>query len=245
MPRLPPALVLSGEATVTPEAQDGPVEALCQLRVARAGAMKARTTAANQLHSLCDTAPDPVRAQLTGRGLRSVARRWRALDNEARTLRADIHSILNDIAPALLAVHGVGDHTAGQLLVTAGDNPDRLGHEKSFAAFCGSTPVKASSGRTRRHRLNRGGDRQANSALRTIVRTRMANHPATITTSNDEPPKASPNETSCAARNSNHDGQEHGRVNEGRDSIPIGGFRGQGRHDDQHHRPPGSDRRRP
>jgi len=84
--------------------------------------------------------------------LRSVARRWRSLDEEARTLRTNIRAILNDIAPDLLAVHGVGDHTAGQLLVTAGDNPDRLHHENSFAALCGSTPVAASSGKTRRHR---------------------------------------------------------------------------------------------
>ena len=188
--------VLAGDARVTPKAQTGPVEAVRQLRVARAGAMKARTAAANQLHSLCDTAPDAVRSQLVGlplkrivaiaerwrpgddmtveasarRALRSVARRWRSLDDEARTLRSDIRTILNEIAPDLLAVHGVGDHTAGQLLVTAGDNPDRLDHEKSFAALCGSTPVAASSGKTRRHRLNRGGDRQANSALWTIVR---------------------------------------------------------------------------
>jgi len=198
--------VLAGDATVTPKAQNGPVEAVRQLRVARAGAMKARTAAGNQLHSLCDTAPDTVRAQLSGlslrrmvtvaerfrppdaataeasarRALRSVARRWRTLDDEARALRTDIRTILHDIAPDLLAVHGVGDHTAGQLLVTAGDNPERLHHEKSFAALCGSTPVAASSGKTRRHRLNRGGDRQANSALWTIVRTRMANHPPTI-----------------------------------------------------------------
>jgi transposase len=198
--------VLAGEAAVVPKAQNGPVEAVRQLRVARAGAMKARTAAANQLHSLCDTAPDLVRAQLAGlslrrmiavaerwrpsdaatpeaaarRALRSVARRWRSLDDEARALRADLRAILNDIAPELLGVHGVGDHTAGQLLVTAGDNPGRLHHEKSFAALCGATPVAASSGKTRRHRLNRGGDRQANSALWTIVRTRMANHPSTI-----------------------------------------------------------------
>jgi len=198
--------VLAGDACVTPKAQTGRVEAVRQLRVARAGAMKARTAAANQLHSLCDTAPDAVRAQLVGlslkrmvavaerwrrgdemtveasarRALGSVARRWRGLDDEARALRADIRAILLDIAPDLLAVHGVGDHTAGQLLVTAGDNPDRLHHENSFAALCGSTPVAASSGKTRRHRLNRGGDRQANSALWSIVRTRMANHPPTI-----------------------------------------------------------------
>ena len=108
-----------------------------------------------------------------------MARRWRALDDEARELDRHIKAILDQIAAALLAVHGVGYETAGQLLVTAGDNPGRLGHEKSFAALCGSSPVQASSGRTNRHRLNRGGDRQANSALWTIVLTRMVSHAPT------------------------------------------------------------------
>jgi len=197
--------VLSGEANVTPKAGDGPVEALRQLRVARTGAMKARTAAANQFHSLGDTAPEPVRATLrpftfrqrvataerwrprpgasveanARRALASVARRWRALDDEARRLDDDIKAILDELAPRLLARHGVGYETAGQLLVAAGDNPDRLANERSFAALCGASPVEASSGRTTRHRLNRGGDRQANSALWTIARVRMANHPPT------------------------------------------------------------------
>jgi transposase len=167
--------------------------------------MKARTAAANQLHSLCDTAPDQIRAQLAGvtlrkkvalaerwrpgnamtadvaakRALMTVARRWRALDEEARELSRHIKAILDDIAAPLLAVPGVGYETAGQLLVTAGDNPERLGHEKSFAALCGSSPVQASSGRTNRHRLNRGGDRHANSALWTIVLVRMGTHAPT------------------------------------------------------------------
>lgn len=197
--------VLNGEATVTPKAGTGPVEAVRQLRIARSGAMKARTAAANQLHSLCDTAPDNIRAQFTGKTLRkkvaiaerwrpgtaptadaaakralmTVARRWRALDDEARDLSRHIKAILDEIAAPLLAVHGVGYETAGQLLVTAGDNPERLSHEKSFAALCGSSPVQASSGRTNRHRLNRGGDRHANSALWTIVLVRMGSHEPT------------------------------------------------------------------
>jgi transposase len=107
----------------------------------------------------------------------SVARRWRALDDEAKVLDTHIKAMLDEAAPALIAVHGVGYETAGQLLVTAGDNPERLGHEKSFAALCGSSPVPANSGKTtNRHRLNRGGDRHANSALWTIVRSRMVSH---------------------------------------------------------------------
>jgi transposase len=197
--------VLSGVAKVTPKSGDGPVEALRQLRVARNGAIKARIAAANQLHSLCDTAPESLRAQLRSlplrkkvalcerwrpaaahsptsaakRAMNSVARRWRLLDDEVKTLDAHLHAILDDIAPALLARHGVGYETAGQLLVTAGDNPTRMKREASYAALCGTSPVKASSGKTKRHRLNHGGDRHANSALWTIVLTRMANHAPT------------------------------------------------------------------
>lgn len=197
--------VLNGDASVIPKAGDGPVEALRQLRIARSGAIKARTAAANQLHSLCDTAPDRVRAQLKGlplkkmvataerwrpteaitaenaakRAMTTVARRWRALDDEARGLDAHIKTLISAVVPDLLAVHGVGPDTAGQLLVTAGDNPGRLANERAFAALCGSSPVQASSGRTNRHRLNRGGDRHANSALWTIVRVRMVSHPPT------------------------------------------------------------------
>ena len=197
--------VMSGEATATPKAGDGPVEAIRQLRVARSGAIKARTAAANQLHSLCDTAPDTIRSQLRGlslakkvavaerwrpasamtpenaakRALVSVARRWRALDHEIRALDAHLKAILDTVARPLLAVYGVGYDTAAQLLITAGDNPDRLHRERSFAALCGATPVKASSGKTTRHRLNLGGDRHANSALWSIVLTRMVAHQPT------------------------------------------------------------------
>jgi transposase len=199
--------VLSGEARVVPKSGDGPVEAIRQLRVARSGAIKARISASNQLHSLADTAPERVRAHLRGltlrkkvvlcerwrpgsdltpetaakRAMQSVARRWRVLDEEVRVLDRHLKELLDVTAPELLAVHGVGYETAGQLLVTAGDNPGRMKRESSFAALCGSSPVKANSGRTKRHRLNHGGDRQANSALWTIALSRMANHGPTRT----------------------------------------------------------------
>lgn len=144
--------VLAGRATARPKSGDGPIEALRQLRVARSGAMKARTAAANQLHSLCDTAPDGVRARLRGLSLRrkvavierwrpgsatgleacskrallSVARRWRALDAEIADLQGHIKAVLDEVAAPLRAVHGVGYETAGQLLITAGDNAGRL-----------------------------------------------------------------------------------------------------------------------
>ncbi|MFJ3026007.1 transposase [Streptomyces tendae] len=82
-------------------------------------------------------------------------------------------------APSLVALPGVGVETAGQLLITAGDNPDRLRSEASFAHLCAAAPVPASSGRTNRHRINRGGDRHANSALHTIVLVRVQYDPRT------------------------------------------------------------------
>jgi transposase len=200
--------VLSGDATVIPKAGNGPVESVRQLRVARAGAMKARTAAANQLHSLTDTAPDALRARLRGlttlqrarlcarlrRGdlmdpssaakvaLRSVASRWLALHDEIRALDEHLRAVLDTIAAPLLARHGVGYGTTGALLCAAGDNPERLETEGSYAALCGSSPVEISSGKTRRHRLNRAGDRHANAALWTIVMVRIrSNHPPTIT----------------------------------------------------------------
>ena len=79
----------------------------------------------------------------------------------------------------LLHLHGVGNYTAAQILITSGGNPDRLRTEASFAALCGTAPVPASSGKTTRHRLSRGGDRRANHALHTIALARMRNHPPT------------------------------------------------------------------
>jgi transposase len=199
--------VLSGDATVIPKSGDGPIESVRQLRVARCGAMKARTAAANQLHSLTDTAPDELRERLrTGttltrartcsrlragdlmtpagaakKALAMVGARWVALDAEIRELDKAIKLVLDQIAAPLLRRHGVGYETAGALLATAGDNPDRISNEAAYAALCGSSPVEISSGRTNRHRLNRAGDRQANSALWTIVMSRLASkHAPTI-----------------------------------------------------------------
>jgi transposase len=199
--------VLSGDATVTPKSGDGPIESVRQLRVARNGAMKARTAAANQMHSLTDTAPDELRSKLRAlttfqrarictrlrpgdittpagaakRALHAVASRWLALHVEIRELDKAIKAILDQIAQPLLARHGVGYETAAALLTAAGDNPERLHSEAGYAALCGSSPVAISSGKTNRHRLNRAGDRQANSALWTIVMVRIrSKHAPTI-----------------------------------------------------------------
>ena len=82
-------------------------------------------------------------------------------------------------APGLLALYGIGPHTAALLLIAAGDHPGRLRSEAAWAHLCGAAPIPASSGKTVRHRLNPGGDRQANHALWRIVFTRMGSGPAT------------------------------------------------------------------
>jgi transposase len=97
--------------------------------------------------------------------LRSLGRRWLALHREVDALDDGITAIVKGVAPALLERPGVGIHSAAQLLVTAGGNPERIKHEAAFAALCGASPVEASSGKTIRRRLNRGGDRAANNAL--------------------------------------------------------------------------------
>ena len=197
--------VIAGRARTTPKTGTGPVEMARQLRVARRSAIKQRTQALLQLQALADTAPDELRdslkplryAQLIETAARfraaamttttaaakyamsALARRIQHLDTEIDGLDGHLKAILTAAHPALLAAHGVGPDTAGALLVAAGDNPERLATEQSFAALCGASPVQASSGSTHRHRLNRGGDRQANSALWRIVLVRMKTHPPT------------------------------------------------------------------
>jgi transposase len=192
--------VLAGDAVGTPKAATGAVEALRLLRVARRSAIKARTQAANQIHSVIDTAPEALRAQLLGlkqrervakaarlrpgdfssplgaakAALAILGRRWLALTEEVNLLDAQLAELVSSAAPSLVAIKGVGVDTGGALLSAAGDNPARLRSDRSYAALCGSSPVDASSGRQRRHRLNRGGDRQANSALYLIVLNRLA-----------------------------------------------------------------------
>ena len=123
-------------------------------------------------------APDQPRAA-TKTGLRSLARRWQQLQAELDRIDLQLQALVSAAAPTLLALPGVGIDTAGQLLVTAGDNPQRLRSEAAFAHLCGTAPIPASSGRTHRHRLNRGGDRRANNALWRIALVRMRCHPPT------------------------------------------------------------------
>jgi transposase len=198
-------MVLSGEATATPKQRDGSIESIRVLQIARRSAIKARTQAGLQIRSLIVTAPAELNGPLSGltvkaqvarcagfrtgtctsatastrQALRSLARRWQQLDREVRELEHDLNALIKIAAPRLLAEPGVGPDTAGKLLVIASDNPERLRGDAAFAALCGVSPIEASSGKIRRHRLNSGGDRQGNSALWTIANNRLIHHPET------------------------------------------------------------------
>ncbi|MDQ0376459.1 IS110 family RNA-guided transposase [Amycolatopsis thermophila] len=112
--------------------------------------------------------------------LRGLARRWKQLDDEIKALNKQIGALVHAAAPELVELHGVGVEIAGQFLVTAGDNPERIRNEAAFAKLCGVAPQPASSGRTTgRHRLSRGGDRAANSALYIVTIVRMRRHQPT------------------------------------------------------------------
>lgn len=196
---------MSGRAKSSPKTRNGSVEAIRVLRVARSSARKDRVRALNQLRSLVSTAPEELRRELrnlsitqlvhktaglrpNGRtdvlnanklAMRSLARRVADIDAEVAEINAVLHPLVAETAPDLITLNGVGPDTAGALIVAAGDNPERLRNEATFAHLCGVSPLDASSGKQLRHRLNRGGDRQANSALWRIVVTRMASDPRT------------------------------------------------------------------
>ena len=116
---------------------------------------------------------------LTKLTLRMLARRAIDLEEEIREIDAILEPLVPETTPELVRRLGVGTDVASALLVAAGDNPDRLRNEASFAHLCGTSPIDASSGKNERHRLNRSGDRQANSALWHIVITRMVYDPDT------------------------------------------------------------------
>lgn len=196
----------AGVATGVPKTRDGVVEAIRAIRVARRSAIKARVAAGNSLKQMVVTAPAALREHLTGTSIealvatcarlrpgddltdpyqatkvamRRLARRHQLLGEEIAEADTDLAVLVQSVAPRLLERPGVGLQTASQLLVTAGDNPDRLRSDASFAALCGASPISASSGRTNRHRLNRGGDRDANCALHYVVLNRMKYHQPT------------------------------------------------------------------
>ncbi|KGJ22933.1 MULTISPECIES: IS110 family transposase [Paracoccus] len=192
---------LAGARTVTPRTRDGMVESLRVLKACRKTAVTARRVALQMIHNTIVCAPDILRDQLRHMtrmqlvrtlaawrpdltayreveaayriSLKSLARRYIELHDEIADLDMMIKAIVEDLAPELVARNSIGHNGAAQLLLTAGDNPERLKSEASFAALCGASPVPASSGKTVRHRLNRGGDRAANSALHIIAIGRL------------------------------------------------------------------------
>ena len=115
----------------------------------------------------------------TAGALEALASAWKAADDSRKTLEKSMRALLEGNCPALLAMYCCGVSDAAALAVAAGDNPQRLKSEASFAALCGVSPVEASSGKTKRHRLNRGGDRRANTALYMICIRRMGHDPRT------------------------------------------------------------------
>jgi len=197
--------VLAGNACGAPKLATGRIEAIRMLRVARTGAVKAKTAAANTLLAVVVTAPEPLRSQLRHMStaklidaclrlrpdtanlgdpvqaaklsLRSIATRARALDAEARGLKKQLDTLTVAAAPATSAIFGLGPDTTAALLVAIGDNPDRLRSEAAFARLCGVAPIPASSGKTNRHRLHRGGDRSGNRALHIAVVVRLRYDP--------------------------------------------------------------------
>ena len=197
---------LSGQASVVPKHRNGPVEQMRVLLVARRSARQQRIQTLNQLRHLVLTAPVPIRIRFKDRykaGLvteaanmrpragsgavlfttnvviRALARRIKALNTEMRNIDRMLIVLIGDTTPLLLALYGLGPDSAATLLVTAGDNPERLHSGQAWAHLCGVTPIPASSGKITRYRLNRGGDRNANAALYRIVLTRMSSHDET------------------------------------------------------------------
>lgn len=197
--------VLSGSATAIPKTQSGAAEAMRTISVARRSAVKAKTQAINQLRALLVSAPQCVRERLWNTkpeqcvqacvrirslgettllktltvALKLLAKRWLQLAAELKELDAALDRLTSQAAKRLREQFGVGPQTAAILIAVAGDNPERLRSEAALAALCGASPLQASSGKTKRHRLNRGGDRSANNALWTIAMVRMRSEPRT------------------------------------------------------------------
>ena len=199
----------AGKRTVTPKTRDGMIESLRVLKACRKTAVAARRIALQMIDNTIVCAPDDLRQTLRDMTrmqlvrtlaawrpdltdfrnvasayritLKSLGRRYLELHDEIADLDAMIGAIVDELAPDLVARNSIGHRTAAQLLLTAGDNAERLQSEASFAALCGVSPIPASSGKTIRHRLNRGGDRAANSALHIIAIGRLRTDPRTKT----------------------------------------------------------------
>lgn len=198
---------LNGNAQGLPKSRDGIVESIRLHRLMLMTLRKSRTACINTLRAVLVTAPAAIRDELEAlspavlftrcarlrvdagpsgdpavavkQTLRTLARHIQGLDIELARLRAGLTTLAESANPELMATRGIGVDSACALLVAAGDNPERMHSESAFASLCGASPIEASSGRTVRHRLNRGGDRQANSALWRIAMIRLNTDPAT------------------------------------------------------------------
>jgi transposase len=201
-------VVLSGEGTATPKLADGQIEAIRLVKIARDTAVKAHTATIITLKAVLVTASDELRGELEPltdhrlitacagsdtdgdisdpevamrHTLASLALRCLDLHEEIKTHTRHLDTLTKAVAPGMLERFGVGFDTAAEMLITAGDNTDRVHSEAAFAKLCGACPVPTGSGKTSgRHRLNRGGNRQANAALYRVVIVRMRWHPPTI-----------------------------------------------------------------
>ncbi|OBA99965.1 transposase [Mycolicibacterium fortuitum] len=195
---------LAGDGLATPK--DDATAGLRALHIARRSAVKHRTAVINQLKAMLVSVPDVVREKYCGLttlkliealarcrpdaqvepwaqsllvAAKLLAQRVQFLETQAEALEAQIDALVTEANPGLRAAYGVGADTAAQLLITTGANPHRLHSEAAFAALCGVAPVPASSGKTNRHRLSRGGDRAANNALHRVALVRLSHHQPT------------------------------------------------------------------
>jgi transposase len=199
--------VLAGQATTSPKSGTSTAEMIRHLKVARDTAVKVRSQAMQTLKAIIVSAPAALREELdrlVGKitlvrhlaglrpgpltsttasaktSLRAIARRWLALDAEVKGHDAHLKQLTSQLAPELLKAHGMGAGTAAEMLILIGDNRERIRSEAALAKLCGACPIPASSGKTSRHRLNRGGNRQANAALYRVVIVRMRAHQPTL-----------------------------------------------------------------
>ena len=196
---------IAGDGTSIPKSRDGWAEAARPALRAREILVRTQTQVMNATKALINTAPEPIRgkySQLNGKKLMNALKRrrsatgdeardalmlslstlaatWLDAESKASELESAIEKIVRENAPAVLEVDGCGALSAAELGIAAGDNPGRMRSEASFSMLCGASPIEASSGKTTRHRLNRGGNRRANRALHSIVISRMCSDPRT------------------------------------------------------------------
>ena len=199
--------VLSGQATALPKTQSGSVEMIRHIKIARDTAVKCRSQAMITLKTLIINAPAELRSvldQINGKvalvrhiaafriskisstlasakmAMRALARRWLMLNNETLNHDKILKTLIEAKSPSLLKSHGIATMTIAEMLILVGDEPSRIRSEAALAKLCGVCPIPASSGKTHRHRLNRGGNRQANAALYRVAIVRMRSHEPTL-----------------------------------------------------------------